>query len=90
MKDGKPRLPGPKHNDPAELEALGWFVFVIPLAMLKVIADWTRGNLGGAFIANDVFIGVFSISIRRAEDATLFKLTWPECKPYGEVFNERR
>lgn len=88
MKDGKPVSAGRYYHK--ELADLGWFVFALPLGKNGEAASWAYENLNGGSDTwlEDVFIGIFTICIRRHEDAILFKLSWPDYKTYDEVFNK--
>lgn len=95
MKDGKEIPSGRKdfvlHN---ELELLGWRLFRIPEEIIKDVISWTDELYINDDLASDNvrhFIydparhsrrpAINILSLRRHEDAVLFKLSWPECVP---------
>lgn len=78
MKDGE-ELPIGVQPTPWELARLGWRDFRIPSGVdIEDVTSWAGDNVSDYFIHSILSI----ISIRRAEDAALFKLTWPESKLY--------
>ena len=89
MKDGKKRpyeiVPDNYYHLISQLTNLGWWAFEIPAEVDADVSDWLEDAIDYNLHSLDVFTGPFSVSIRRHEDATLFKLSWPECKPYAGI-----
>lgn len=79
MKDGEKLSIMTKPINPFKLSSLGWWIFQMPRGVEHDdIISWTKNNISESYI----FPGIHMISIRLVEDATLFKLHWPESYRY--------
>lgn len=89
MKDGTETLYRKESIQPFNLIALGWWGFMIPMTGFSDAVSWAQETIDNGAICN-FHVGVlefdFILSIRRHEDATLFRLSWPEFQPYKELY----
>lgn len=72
------------HIDYYDLVALGWWAFKVSEEDAVEVTCWIRENIGPNEPYGEIFMWIvlqagYTATFRLYEDATLFKLSWPEC-----------
>lgn len=86
MNDRKETLPKLSYRDYPRLASSGWFSFKVPVKNADAVIDWIREVVDPTLCDNEKFLwGAhqlgYTVSLRRHEDAVLFKLSCPGVKP---------
>lgn len=82
MKDGDKVVAGTGRLYYFELVRRGWWAFGLPDEVLTEVTSWINAGEADDFVyGSRGYHGVFAMSVRRHEDAVLFKLSFPEAIP---------